>query len=426
VGGAVRDFLLGRPPQDDFDLVTRGDAIALAELLWNRRIAQHPPVTYPRFGTAMVHIDGIAIELITARKESYEPDSRKPHVEPATYLQDALRRDFTVNALLRSIHSGEITDPLGIGRDDLAAGILRTPTDATERFCDDPLRMLRAVRFKWKLGFRYAEGLEDAIRAERHRLAIVSRERIRDELQKMIVGPDADRAYAELMDLGLLHEFAPEFESMVGVEQGSYHHLDVWEHSLLVLRNLPPGSGHALAWAALLHDVAKPATKFIDEEGNTRFFGHESQGAEMARQILRRLKFAERDVDSVARLVQNHMRLGSSKNFTPAAARRLIRDLGNDVLPLLELVEADTKSLRPGLKVMDLEPIRERVALALKATPASTLRSPLSGQQVMEVLEIGPGPQVGEAMRYLENLVIEGELAADDIDGAKERLRKWR
>jgi len=423
VGGAVRDELLGFPHNTDFDLVTRQSAPDLARFLYERGASEIAPVTYERFGTAMVRVEGIDVELVTARKESYDEHSRKPNVEPATYEEDASRRDFTVNTLMRGVHDGDLKDPLGKGQDDLQARVLRTPLDPAATFHDDPLRMLRAVRFRWKLHFQPAPGLYESIRATRERLRIISLERVRDELLKMLALPDADHALRDLMELGLLDIFAPEFRPMVGCTQGSYHHLDVWDHSLLVLRNAGPADP-ILALAALLHDVGKPATRFVDDEGNVRFFGHESVGAEMTRELLRRLKLPQREVDLVATLVRNHMRLGSSPEFTAAAARRLVRDLDGEVERLLQLVEADANGLKAGVRVLDLAPIRARLEDVRLATPRETLESPLSGQEIMELRQLPPGREVGRLKQVLTEMVLDGTLAPDDKEGAKAALER--
>ncbi|HWD41321.1 MAG TPA: CCA tRNA nucleotidyltransferase [Fimbriimonas sp.] len=418
VGGAVRDQLLNLPHSADFDLVTRHSSMELAELL--RPISAIAPVTYERFGTAMLQIEGAAIELVTARRESYETGSRKPTVEPATLEEDALRRDFTVNTLMRNLHTGQLVDPTGHGMRDLSSHILRTPLDPVATFHDDPLRMLRAVRFRWKLGFHPAEGLYESIRTERQRLRIVSYERIRDEFAKMLAHPSAPKAMADLMDLGLFEIFIPEFQPMVGCEQGKYHHLDVWNHTLAVLQNA--GSDDVLlSLGALFHDVGKPPTKFIDAKGDIRFFGHEDVGAKMTAEILRRLKFPQRDIDVVTSLVRNHMRLGSSKEFTPAAARRLLRDLGDQTERLLDLVEADANGLRVGVKVMNLEKIRARLEEVQRATPVDQMRSPLTGGDIMNITGLQPGPEVGRIKEMLTEKVLEGELHPADVETA----RKW-
>lgn len=425
VGGAVRDDLLGIPHENDFDLVTRGSAAELAQLLFKRGLSPIPPVTYERFGTAMLRIHETNIEFVTARKESYVDDSRKPEVRPATIEEDAARRDFTVNALLRSIATNELLDPLGNGLTDLRARVLRTPLDPVETFHDDPLRMLRAVRFRWKLGFTPAPGLYDAIKESHLRLGIVSFERIRDELVKMLLHPTAADALQDVMDLGLFEMIAPEFLPMVGCEQGKWHHLDVWDHTRLVVRSAGPGD-LVLTLAALFHDVGKPPTRTVDDKGDTRFFSHEIVGAQMTEQVLQRWKFSNAEIAKVVALVRAHMRLGSFDQFTPSAARRLLRDLGDQTARLLALVEADAASLKPGVKVFDAAPIRQRLAEIATATPRETLQSPLSGEAIMAETGLPPGAEVGELKRRLTEEVLEGRLRPDDAEEARKWLRRWR
>ena len=420
VGGAVRDDLLGLPIKADFDLVTRGSAIELAHLLRRTGVAETEPVTYERFGTAMVRVAGIDVELITARRESYDPESRKPNVQAATYEEDAARRDFTVNTLQRGLHDGELRDPLGQGMSDLEAKVLRTPLDPDETFRDDPLRMLRAVRFRWKLDFTPAPGLYAAIRHARERMRIVSMERVRDEFQKLLAVPTGPDALQDLMDLGLLEIIAPELVRMDGCVQGSYHHLDVWRHTLLVMRKAGTGD-EALTLAALMHDVGKPPTRAIID-GHIRFLGHDAVGAEMTQTVLRRLKFSQREIDVVARLVKNHMRIGTAGGFSAAAARRLIRDLDEDVERLLQLIEADASSLAPKVRALDLTPVRARIDEVSRDTPRDRLESPLTGEEIMRLRGLSPGPEVGRLKNALTEMVIEGTLRPDDVEKAREAL----
>lgn len=419
VGGAVRDELLGRP-SDDLDLVTTGNAIELAKRLYNLGVAEHFPVTFERFGTAMIHIQGYQIELITARKESYSKNSRKPNVKPGTILDDALRRDFTCNTLLRRLSDEQLIDPLGNGLDDLNRKILRTPKEPDQTFIDDPLRMLRAVRFRWKLGFEYADGLPESIQKNSDRLRIISAERIRDEFLKILQSPTAADAIDELSSLGLFRFIAPELEAGKGMEQGDFHSMDVWYHSLQVLRN----AGHhdpILSLAALLHDVGKPETKAI-VDGRIRFFGHEVVGASMTRRILGRLKFSNDEIAEVAVLVKNHMRLGTATKFSSSAARKLMRDLGPNLNRLLDLVEADASALARGVRKLDLTDIRAVIDRIQNETPVETLESPLDGAEIIEILNLTPGPEVGKIKQRLIDAVLEGQIAPKDKEGAKRLL----
>ncbi len=422
VGGAVRDELLGREHLTDFDLVTTRSASELANLLHSLGVSEIFPVEYPRFGTAMVRVMDTPIELVTARRESYTKESRKPDVEPATLLEDAQRRDFTVNALERNLHSGELHDPLGRGLEDLKARVLRTPLDPAATFHDDPLRMLRAIRFRWQLGFSPAPGLYESIREEAERLKIISAERIRDEFVKMLRLSSAAECLQDLLDLNLIHQFAPEFEASVGFEQGSFHHLDVWEHSLLVVKN----AGHGdleLSLAALFHDIAKPATYSVDENGRIRFFSHEVVGAEMAREVMQRLRFPSDEIDAVAKLIRNHMRLGSSKVFSASAARRLIRDMGPQLEQFLNLVQADRDAHKPGLIELDLDAIRARIADVSMTTPVEKLESPLSGSEIMKVTGLTAGKEVGRLKQMLVEHVLDGSLHPDDKKAAAELVK---
>lgn len=422
VGGAVRDSLLGLPEPSDFDLVTELSSAKLAQMLFDTGISAIAPVTYPRFGTAMVQVLGAPIEIVTARAESYAAGSRKPEVAPATLADDAKRRDFTVNTLLRNLHTGQILDPLGCGVRDLEGRVLRTPLEPRATFSDDPLRMLRAVRFRWQIGLTPTEGLYAAVRAERERLKIISHERIQDELNRMLLLEDADRCLSDLLETGLLSVLAPEIEAMVGTDQRSdYHYLDVWEHTLLVLRVCPNGD-LCLRLAALLHDVGKPPTRSLDSEGRIRFFGHEREGEILARRFLRRLKYPNELTDTVCLLVRNHMRLTGFEKWTPAASRRLVRDLGENLERLFSLVDADRKGHRGGVPDTDIDMIRASVEAVTRKSPPSTWKSPLSGEEIQKFLGIGPGPEVGRWKAFLLEEVIAGRLTPGDGSHAKEML----
>jgi poly(A) polymerase len=423
VGGAVRDELLGHHTSPDFDLVLETDAGELAQFLFDQGASSIPPVVYPRFGTAMVRVAGSNVEIVTARRESYAVESRKPDVQPATLKEDALRRDFTINTLMRPIHGGEVIDLLGEGLSDLEAGILRTPLDPIETFSDDPLRMVRAVRFRARFRLKPADGLYQAIRTSLDRLEIVSGERIRDEFEKMLTGPNAADALADLMDTGLLSKFAPEFAEGIGIDQGSYHSKDVWGHTLDVVRRAE-GGDLIVMLAALFHDIGKPRTRSVEPSGRIRFFGHEDVGAEVTVQVMRRMKFANEVVDDVSTLVKNHMRLGSAVPFTPSAARRLRRDLGDLVEPLLAVCEADAYALARIPKGIDFEDVREKLAFVSQAVENREFESPLTGEEIMEIAGVDPGPEVGRLKKMLSDAVVDGSIGADDKVSAEALLRK--
>lgn len=422
VGGCVRDRLLGTPEPDDLDLVVQGSALEVAKLLYKLRIADSPPAVYARFGTAMVMVQGRRIELATARAESYQPGSRKPEVVPASLEEDMLRRDFTINSLMESLWTGEVIDLLGRGLADLKQGILRTPRDPLLTFADDPLRMLRAVRFKHRFTLTYAPGLEEAIQEKASECRHLSQERIRDELVKMILHPTGPAALEDLRRLGLIEVFAPELAAMKGVEQGGAHHLDVWDHTLLTLGkaatlDLP------LALACLLHDIGKPRTKSIEADGRIRFFKHEDVGAELSFQLLFRQKFSVKEARQVSLLVKNHMRLGSLSSMTPSAARRLVREMGADTERLLDLIQADILALRPGQVVMDLAPFRQAIAEVRESESAPQWESPLDGREIMEATGLPPGPELGAVKERLREEVIEGRIPQGDKEAAYGWLR---
>jgi len=424
VGGYVRDKLLKRRLPSDVDLVLEGDALQLAQFLYERGLADHPPVTYPRFGTAMVHLGEIAVELVTARAESYHDASRKPAtVKPATLYEDALRRDFTVNTLLENLHTGAIVDPLGVGLSDLQARRLRTPRDPHETFYEDPLRMLRAVRFAVQLGFTLDPAAEHAIREQADRLKIVSIERIQTEFTRLMDSPQAAAGLQMLLEMGLLSQFAEPLMPMVGCTQNDYHLYDVWGHSLQTVQHIDPIGLTIPAWelrlAALLHDVGKPTTRTVGEDGTIHFYEHDRVGAEIARAWLRTLRYSNETIKRITTLVRLHMRPGFyTPQWRDAAVRRLIRDAGDLLEPLLRLVEADIQAQRHDVIHADIAALRQRIAQVQATQPATHWRSPLTGEQIMQRFGLKPSPLVGQLKRYLEEQVIGGTLHPDDTEHA--------
>ncbi len=427
VGGYVRDKLLNRPLPHDVDLVLEGDALALAQFLYEKGVADHAPVVYPRFGTAQVHVAGVPTEIVTARAESYRSDSRKPiEVKPATLREDAERRDFTVNTLMENLHTGEIVDPLGTGLSDLQARILRTPREPVATFYEDPLRMLRAVRFATQLRFEIEPATYSAIKTDAERLRVISIERIREEFTKILEQENAHEGLQMLLDTGLLAIFGAPLLPMVGCTQNDYHLYDVWEHSLKAvsaLSTVGKERNFSVDWelrlATLLHDVGKPATRTVDPSGEVHFYGHAELGAEITENWLRDLRYSNATIERVSKLVRMHMRPGAySSNWSDSAIRRLIRDAGTLLEPLLLLCEADARAQRPDVPKPDLDGLRERIGQVRASEQVERWRSPLSGTELMELFGLKPGPLLGQLKNYLQEQVLEGNLHPDDKQGA--------
>jgi poly(A) polymerase len=403
VGGYVRDRLLERP-QSELDVVVvdgRGPELAAA---FARLTGSAPPVVFERFGTAQVMWRERAIEFASARSESYRPDSRKPAVKPASIDEDLRRRDFTVNALLMDFE-GRVEDRLGTGLADLAARLLRTPLDPVLTFEDDPLRMLRAIRFAAQLDFRLDPSLVPAMRslAGRLRPPVVSVERIADELRKMLLSERPQLALELLDSGGLLPHVLPELEACKGIVQGGYHTHDVFGHTLAAVALTPPEL--AVRLAALLHDVGKPSTAAPDGS----FLGHEKVGAELAAAALTRLRFSNSVIERVARLVALHLRpVYYGPEWTDGAVRRLARDAGEDLPALLQLARADVGASAYD-KPEKLEDLARRLDEVRDEVP-SRLRSPVSGEDLMRARGLPPGPEVGRLKTRLDELVLEGEI----------------
>jgi poly(A) polymerase len=427
VGGVVRDMVMGRPPADDIDLVLEGDALELARFLHAKGITAHRPVTYPRFGTAMVNIGGHTVELVSARRESYAPESRKPHVEPAELIDDVMRRDFTINTLLEELHTGEIFDLTHTGMADIEAKIIRTPTEPDTTFYDDPLRMLRAIRFAVRFGFTIEPSTWDAIVRDAPRLNIISKERIRDEFVKIILTLEPARGLRMLRDSGLLLQFAPELLVMQGVKQDGGHIWDVWEHSLHALEWLPTNSDLVLRLAVLLHDLGKPKTRTEDSEGHSHFYGHEDIGAALAHRIMTRLRFPKSETARVERLISMHMRIGEYREeWKDTAVKRLMRDADDDISDLVALAKADRCGANPKASLSDLENLQHRMENSLIRREVGEIRSPLNGVEIMELLNIPPGPKIEEIKDFLMEEVLERRLLPDDKEAAKTLVNtKW-
>ena len=420
VGGYVRDYYLHRPCTD-IDVVVVGSGIAVAEAL-GRELKTKVSV-FKTFGTAMLHADGLEVEFVGARKESYSPDSRKPHVEDGTLEDDQRRRDFTINAMAWSLNGdtfGELVDPFD-GMYDLEDCIIRTPCDPDITFSDDPLRMMRGVRFATQLGFDIEDETFEAIRRNAERIRIVSKERIATELNKIICSPRPSIGF-ELLDLtGLLPLIFPEMAKLKGVERRNGHaHKDNFQHTLKVLDNVARRSDDMwLRWAAVLHDIAKPATKAYDPKIGWTFHSHEMVGSKMVPQIFRSLKLPMNEkMKFVQKMVFLHLRpiILSEDMVTDSAVRRLLFEAGDDVEALMTLCEADiTSGIDAKVKryMANFELVRRKMRDLEERDRIRNFQPPITGDLIMQTYGIPPCSAIGEIKEAIKNAILDGEIRND-------------
>jgi poly(A) polymerase len=414
VGGYVRDRLLGGGREQalrEIDvLVDQGKGIQLAQAVAGR-LGAHPPVIFERFGTAHLEADGYAVEFVSTRTEKYDPTSRKPQVSPGSLKDDVLRRDFTINTLLMD-WDGSVLDLTGRGLNDLKARRIVTPLDPASTFDEDPLRMLRAIRFAATLEFELDPSVVEAIRANAARLAppVVSMERIHDEFCKLLLARDVERGLRLLDECGLLVRILPQLEAGKGMEQGGWHSHDVFGHGLLAAGLSPPDLVTRLA--ALLHDIGKPATHEL-KDGKPTFIGHQEVGATMAADALKRLRFSGEIIDEVVLLIRLHMRpiQYDPQTWEDKAVRRLVRESGAQLERLLALARADMRASRyPNVDKIDHLEARIR---QLDAAAIGAIRSPLTGEDLMARTGRPAGPWIKKAKSALEDAIVEGVLAPD-------------
>ncbi len=448
IGGYVRDCFLGRPSKD-IDIVVEGSGIELAEAV-GARVRSNVSV-FKNFGTAMLRFKGIEVEFVGARKESYNRDSRKPIVEDGTLEEDQLRRDFTINAMAFSLQQedfGALVDPFG-GIRDLAAGIIRTPLDPDVTFSDDPLRMLRAIRFSTKLStsdltFTIVPEAIESMKKNRERMSILSKERIVEELNKILVTSKPSMAFRLLEETGLLEYILPQLAKLKGVETvDGKGHKENFSHTLEVLDNVAALEVEAIAagtlkdyvfedgvevakvrtepnvwlrWAALLHDIAKPATKRYDPSLGWTFHGHEVVGAKWIPKIFQGLKMPLNEkMKFVQKLVNLHLRPIAlvTDEVTDSAVRRLLFDAGNDIDDLMILCNADITSKNPR-KVARLRSNFELVKAKLVEVEAKdairNFKNPITGDYVMQLFGIEPCNTIGQLKEQVKNAILDGEI----------------
>jgi poly(A) polymerase len=424
VGGTVRDLLLGRDPAEiDFDLTTdaRPDEVEAVVRPWADAVWTQGK----RFGTIGCRRAGRVYEITTHRAEVYRPDSRKPDVAFASAVEaDLSRRDFTVNAMALAVPEPVLVDPFG-GAADLAAGRLRTPLAPADSFADDPLRMLRAARFLAGYRLRPDVGLVAAVQALHGRLEIVSPERVRDELDKLVTVERPGPGLWFLVDTGLADEFLPELPALRLEQDPAHRHKDVLAHTVAVVDRT--SRRRVLRLAALFHDVGKPKTRSFGPGGKVTFHHHEVVGARMTRERMQALRYPNEDIEAVSRLVELHLRFHTFKmGWTDSAVRRYVRDAGELLDELNELTRSDctTRNRRRAQTLAARMDVLERRIEELRAREElAAIRPDLDGRAVMQHLGVGPGPVVGEALRFLLDLRLEeGPLGEDE---ARRRLDAW-
>ena len=422
IGGYVRDLLLGRESKD-IDIVVSGDGIALA-----RKVAERLPDCtavniFKNFGTAMIRCEDLDIEFVGARKESYRADSRKPEVSKGSLDDDQKRRDFTINALAISLNKsdfGELKDPFQ-GIRDLENGIIRTPLEPEITYSDDPLRMMRAIRFSTQLNFTIEADSLAAISRQKERIGIISFERITEELNKILLSENPASGFLLLDSTGLLPIIFPQLNALKGVDVvAGKAHKDNFFHTLEVLNNVSRLSDNLwLRWAALLHDIAKPLTKRFEPEAGWTFHGHEDKGARMVPLIFRQLRLPLNEkMKYVQKLVLLHLRpIVLAKNeVTDSAVRRLLFEAGDDIDDLMKLCQADitTKNeFRQRKYRSNFELVQQKLVEVEEKDKIRNWQPPLTGEDIMKIFNLRPGREVGQLKNAVREAILEGTIPND-------------
>ena len=432
IGGYVRDLFLNRPT-NDVDVMVVGNGIETARALSTSLGREHQPAIYQNFGTAQVKWHGIEIEFVGARRESYDRNSRKPIVEDGTLEDDLNRRDFTINALgicLNADHFGELVDHFE-GLYDLEDGIIRTPLDPDITFSDDPLRMMRCIRFATQLNFFIDDETFDALERNKERIKIISAERIIAELNKIMLSPIPSKGLIDLERCGLLELILPEITALEGREtKAGISHKDIFYHTLQVVDNVAQRSDNLwLRWAALLHDVGKPITKAFSPTLGWTFHNHNLVGAKLVNRIFKRMKLpTDERMKYVKKLVELHMRpiVIADEEVTDSAVRRLLFDAGNDIDDLMTLCESDITSrneIRKQRFLNNFNTVRQKLKDIEEKDRIRNFQPPVDGEEIMRIFELTPCREVGTLKSSIKDAILDGKIP-NEHDAAYEFMLK--